>query len=98
MEPQLRYPSPRTEVSGAVIEASLWLRLGFFSGVAIVAVAAIRFLDSQSGLLLSLASAVLGAALAAFSVRRALDLLERESAASGDGESVPAKQRVLSQS
>jgi hypothetical protein len=85
MEPQLYPLRPQTEASGAVIEASLWLRLGFFSGCAIVA-----------GLLLSLTSAVLGAALAAFSVRRALGLLERESAAADV--SGPASERALSQS
>lgn len=97
MEPELRYSSSRIEVSGAVIEASLWLRLGFFSGFAIVAVAVIRYFERDSGLLLSLTSAVLGAALAAFSVRRALGLLDRESAAS-PGESASVQQRMVSES
>jgi len=97
MEPQLHY-NLRTEVSGAIIEASLWLRLGFFSGVALVAVALLRYVQGDSGLLLSLGSALFGAALAAFSVRRALGLLERESGAN-DSDSVPAQQqRALSES
>ena len=97
MELPIRPLRADTDASNAVIEASLWLRLGFFSGSSIAAVALIRYVEGASGLLLSLASAVVGAALAVFSVRRGLGLLERENASAREAVS-PAERSVLSQS
>jgi len=96
---QWDYETMQMQLPGPVIEASLWLRIGFFSGVSIVAVAFMEFLQSHSGLLLSSLSAVLGAALAVISVRRALALLDRESATDArEGEVAPAPHRALSES
>jgi hypothetical protein len=81
MESQLPPRPSRYEVSGAVIEASLWLRIGVFSGASIGIVGLLSLFRGDSGLALALASVIVGSALATLSTRRAFALLDRQSAA-----------------